>query len=93
MRLTWPILNFRVIDLYKKSQETNELQIGSQVQSKVKGVTPFTDDRNENEWLYNPNLLKPSRFLTALRLKGGLTNDKVTMNKVVPQSNVKCRKC
>jgi hypothetical protein len=53
----------------------------------------FADDRSGNAWLYNPNLLKPSRFLTALKLRGGMTSDKVTMNKVVPQTNVKCRKC
>jgi len=50
------------------------------------------DDRNGNAWLYNPNL-KPSRFLTALRLRGGMTIDKVSMNKVVPLLNVKCRSC
>jgi hypothetical protein len=93
MRLTWPILNFRVIDSYKKSQKTNELKQWSQLQSKGKGVTSFSDDRHGNAWLYNPSLLRPSRFLTALRLRGGMTSDKVTMNKVVSQSNVKCRKC
>jgi hypothetical protein len=93
MRLSWPILNFCVIDSYKKSQKTNELKQWSQLHSKEKGVTSFTDDRNGNAWLYNPSLLRPSRFLTALRLRGGMTRDKVTINKMVPQSNVKCRKC
>jgi len=48
---------------------------------------------NGNAWLYNPNLLKPSRLLTGLRFRGGMTSDKVTVNKVVPQLNVKCTKC
>ena len=60
---------------------------------KGRGVTAFADDRNGKSWLYNPKLLRPSRFLTALRLMGRMTSDKVTMYKVVPQSNVKCRKC
>jgi hypothetical protein len=93
MRLQWPILNFRAIDAYKKRMKSEELKVWSQLQTKGRGVTSFTDDRYGNAWLYNPNLLKPSRFLTALRLRGGMTSDKVTMNKVVPQSNVKCRKC
>jgi hypothetical protein len=93
MRLQWPILNFKTIDAYKKRMKTEELQIWSQLRTKGRGVTAFTNDRNGNAWLYNPNLLKPSRFLTALRLRGGMTSDKVTMNKVVPQLNVKCRKC
>ena len=92
MRLTWPILNFRVIDSYKKQMRNNELKCWSQM-TKGRGVTSFTDDRSGNAWLYKPTLLKPSRFLTALKLRGGMTSDKVTMHKVVPQSNVKCRKC
>jgi hypothetical protein len=93
IRLQWPILNFRVIDSYKKRMKTDELKAWSQLPTKGRGVMAFTDDRNGNAWLYNPCLLKPSRFLTALRLRGGMTSDKVTMNKVVPQSSVKCRKC
>jgi hypothetical protein len=61
-------------------------------QSKGRGVTAFADDRSGNAWLYNPNLLKPKRFLTASSLRGGIISDKVTMNKVVLQTNVKCRK-
>jgi len=93
MRLQWPILNFRVIDAYKKRMKTEELKAWSQLKVKGRGVQSFTEDRYGNAWLYNPNLLKPSRFLTALRMRGGMTSDKVTMNTVVPQSNVKCRKC
>jgi hypothetical protein len=93
MRLQWPIMNFTVIDSYKKRMKSAELERWSQLQTKGRGVQSFVDDRNGNAGLYNPSLLKPSRFLTALRLRGGMTSDKVTMYKVVPQSNVKCRKC
>ena len=93
IRLQWPILNFRIIDTYKKRMKTEELKAWSQLKIKGRGVPAFTDDRNGNAWLYNPNLLKPSRFLAALRLRGGMTSDKVTMNTVVPQPDVKCRKC
>jgi hypothetical protein len=68
--------------------KADELKAWSQLQTKGRGVTSFTDDRNGNAWLYNSNLLKPSRFLATLRLKGGMTSEKVTMNKVVPQLNV-----
>jgi hypothetical protein len=43
--------------------------------------------------LYDPNLLKPSRFLTPLRVRSGMTSDKVTLNKLVPQSSAACHKC
>ena len=93
IRMTWPIMNFRAIDAYKRRMKADELQSWSQLQSKVRGVTAFTDDRNGNAWLYNPNLLKPSRFLAALTLRVGMTSDEVTMSRVVPQPDVKCKKC
>jgi len=91
MRLPWPILNVRAIDSYKMRMKKDELKAWSLLPTKGRGVTAFADDRNGNAWLYNPYLLKPSRFLTALRLRGGMTSDKVTMNKVVPQTFVRCR--
>ena len=63
------------------------------MRSNGKGVASFVDDRNGNTWLYNTNLLKLRSFMTALRLRGGMTSDKLTMKSVVPQPNVKCRKC
>ena len=93
IRLEWPIHNFRLIDAYKKRVKSEELKAWGQLPTKGRGVTAFTDDRYGNAWIYNPNLLKPSRFLTALRLRGGMTSDKVTLNKMVPQATVKCRKC
>ena len=88
MRIQRPILNFRIIDAYKKRMKADELKAWSQLQTKGRGVTSFMDDRNGNAWLYSPNLLKPSRFLITLRLRGGMTSEKLTMNKVVPQLNV-----
>ena len=93
IRLQWPISNFRTIEAYKKAQKADELRRWSQLKTKGRGVTSFADDRYGNAWLYNPQLLKPSRFLTALRLRSGGTSDRVTMNTVVPQATIKCRKC
>jgi len=56
--------------------------------SRKVGESRHSDDRNGNEWLYNPILIKTSRFQKALRLRGCMTSDKITMNKVVPQRNV-----
>jgi hypothetical protein len=93
IRLQWPIQNYRAIDAYKRRQKKDELKSWGQLQSKGRGVASFSEDRVGNAWLYNPCLLKPSRFITALKMRSGTTSDKVTMNKVVPQTNVKCRKC
>jgi hypothetical protein len=75
MRIQWPILDLETIDRFKKRQKALELKEWSQLPSKGKGVRAFADDRFGNCWLYNPTLLKPSRFLTALRMRGGTTSD------------------
>jgi hypothetical protein len=92
MRLSWPVLNFKDIEAYKRREKADELKHWSEL-TKGRGVACFTNDRNGNAWLYHITLLKPSRFLSALRLRGGMTSDKVTMNMVKPQASVKCRKC
>jgi hypothetical protein len=61
--------------------------------SKGKSVAAFEDDRHGNSWLYNPSLLKPSRFLTALKMRSGTTSDRVSLHKAIPQATIKCRKC
>ena len=60
--------------------------------SKGKSIPYFADDRYGNSCLYNPTLLKPCRFLTALRLRSETTSDRVCLNKVIPQATTKCRK-
>jgi hypothetical protein len=93
MRIQWPIIDLETIDKYKKRQKALELKQWSQLPSKGRGVDAFADDRFGNCWLYNPTLLKPSRFITALRMRGGTTSDRVTLNKAIPQATQKCRKC
>jgi hypothetical protein len=77
VRLRWPITNFREIEAYKRRQKTAELAQWHRLPSKGKAV-PFIDDRFGNAWLYDPSLPKPSRFFTALRLRSGMTSDRVT---------------
>jgi len=70
MRIQWPILTFRIIDAYKKRMKADELKALSQLQSKGRGVTSFTDERNGNVWLYNPNLLKPKPLPDSVEIEG-----------------------
>ena len=90
-RIQWPITNFRQLDAYKKNQEEELRQWGA-LPSKGKSIPYFADDRYGNSWLYNPTLLKPCRFLTALSLRSETTSDRVCLNKVIPQATTKCRK-
>jgi hypothetical protein len=87
IRLPWPITNPRAIDTYKRTRKNDELKNWSQLPSKGRGVASFKNDRLGNAWLYNPTLLKPGRFLSALRLRSGMRGDRVTMNKVSQQTS------
>jgi hypothetical protein len=77
-RIAWPILNIKTITHAKQGMKRRELKEWSMLPSKGKAVLSFTNDKHENCWLYKPNLLKPSRFLTALRFRSGTTGDRVT---------------
>jgi hypothetical protein len=81
------------ITRYKKRQKAEQLHQWSQLPSKGKSVPSFADDVYGNCWLYQPDLLKPSRIITALRLKSGTTRDRVTLLKAVSQPSVRCRRC
>jgi hypothetical protein len=91
--LPWPELTTKQIDAHKRRKKAEELKIWSQLPSKGKSMRSFADDKYGNCWLYDPTLLKPCRFLTALRMHSGTTSDRVTIQKAIPQTTVKCRKC
>jgi hypothetical protein len=92
-RLNWGNLDKNDLTRYKKRQKAEDLHQWSQLPSKGKSVPSFADDVYGNCWLYQPNLLKPSRYITALRLRSGTTGDRVTLHKAVAQPSVRCRRC
>ena len=93
IQIKWPISNTKCIDTHKCSQQAIELRGWSQLPSIGKSVLQFADDRYGNCWLYIPSLLKPSRYLAALKVRSGNTSDRVTLNKAIPQVTLKCWKC
>jgi hypothetical protein len=73
--------------------KAKELRQWSRLPSKGKVVLSFADDKHGNSWLYKPELLKPCRFITALRLRSGMKGDRVVLLTVTPQHSVLCRRC
>jgi hypothetical protein len=69
------------IDAYKRKLKAEELRSWSQLPSKGKSVYSFADDKYSNCWLYEPTLLKPSHFLSALRMRSGTISDWVSLKK------------
>jgi hypothetical protein len=92
-RLNWSTLTFRDLETFKIRKKKEEFKIWSRLPAKGKAVLNFQDDLIGNCWLYKPDLLKPCRYTTALRLRSGTTGDRVTLNTIVPQTSVACRRC
>jgi len=93
VRIQWPISDFRCFEAHKKQQKKAELRDWSQLPSKGKGALSFENDQFGNAWLFKPDLLKPCGFLTALRLRSGMTGDRVSLNQAIPQRTLSCRRC
>lgn len=61
--------------------------------SQGKGVHSYQDDVIGNEWLYRPTLLKPSRYITALKMRANVAADKISLNRADKSNRVLCRHC
>ncbi|CAK9834503.1 Retrovirus-related Pol polyprotein from type-2 retrotransposable element R2DM [Anthophora retusa] len=61
--------------------------------SQGQGVADFFGDKIGNAWLYHPELLKPSRYLDALKLRTNTFGTKVALNRAKKNLDVNCRRC
>lgn len=73
-----------------KRQETERW---SQLKSQGQGVADFSKDLIGNAWLYNPALLRPSRFLDALRLRTNTFGTRIALRRANQQISTQCRRC
>ena len=91
-RINWPV-NIEAIKAYKNAARKQELAAWAALVSQGKSVKSLTDDKFGNAWLYNPSLLKPCRFITALKMRTNTTANRVNLNRAGPVADVRCRKC
>lgn len=57
------------------------------------GVHEFVNDKFGNAWLSRSTLLKPSRFLDALRLRTNTYGTRVALRRARKDINPQCRRC
>jgi hypothetical protein len=69
-----------------------ELQRWSELTAQCRSVKSFAGDKVGNSILYNPTLLKPCRFITALQLRTNTAGNRTTLNRAVPQADLSFRK-
>lgn len=55
------------------------------------GIKEFFGDKIGNSWLYKPELLKPSRYLNALKIRTKTVGTRVALNRARKDLDVNCR--
>lgn len=92
-RLNWPVQSTKIIDDYKSKAKSKEHESWAALTSQGKGVKAYKGDKIGNEWLYRPSLLKPCRYITALKLRANAAGDKVSLNRAAKTNDILCRHC
>ena len=92
-RIEWPITNTLVIDNYKAREKKKEIMRWASLQSQGKSVRSFIKNKIANAWLINPQILKPSKYITALKMRANVAADKVSLARAKIKRDVECRKC
>ncbi|CAK9796162.1 Retrovirus-related Pol polyprotein from type-2 retrotransposable element R2DM [Anthophora quadrimaculata] len=90
--LTWPC-NLEDVETARISLKKKDTNRWKQQISQDQGIHEFFGDKIGNKWLYYPELLKPSRYLDALKLKTNTFGCKVALNRARKNLDVRCRRC
>jgi hypothetical protein len=83
---------YTLLDLRRYKTAAGRESWGEQL-AQGKSVKSFAGDKVRNAFLYEPNLLKPCRFITALQLRTNTGGNRSSLNRAVPQADLLCRKC
>jgi hypothetical protein len=92
-RLGWPIANSGVIDQYKAREKKKEIARWASLESQGKAVKAFAGNKIANAWLMKPQILKPSKYITALKMRANVAADKVALARAKIRRDIECRKC
>jgi hypothetical protein len=92
-RISWPITNMKALVQYQSREKKNELKKWAALKSQGKAVKAFKDDNISNAWLINPKVFRPSRYITALRMRANVAADKAALSRAKMRDDIKCRKC
>lgn len=92
LRINWPT-SMQGLQAAKKRLRKENTDRWQQLISQGQGVEYFREDRIGNAWLSNPKLLKPSRYIDALKMRTNTFGNKTTLSRAKMTDNVSCRKC
>lgn len=92
LRINWPA-TLEDVERAKIRLKRDHLKQWMDLGSQGQGVRDFAADRTGNCWLKQYNLLKPSRFIDAIRLRTNTYGTKVVLARANKQTDIRCRRC
>ena len=92
MGLSW-LCEIEEIEATRKKLKKADTSRWKSFASQGQGVEEFFGDKIGNTWLYNPELLKPSRYLDALKLRTNTYGTRAALRRAKKDVDINCRRC
>jgi hypothetical protein len=92
-RINWPITSTNQIDKHKARMKEKELREWAQLKSQGKAVSAFVGDRIGNSWLASSTIFRPSKSITALKLRANVARARAALARAKITKEIDCPKC
>lgn len=92
-RIQWPILRPGQVEKFKAQEKRQEIKEWALLKSQGKAVSAYTENKVGNNWLIKPETLKPSKYITALKMRTNVAGDKAALVRAKITDDINCRKC
>jgi hypothetical protein len=92
LRINWPA-SLDDITRARKRLKGSHIQLWGDLRSQGQGVPDFSKNRTGNVWMSEYNLLRPSRFIDALRLRTNTFGTRTVLARADKNIDVMCRRC
>lgn len=92
LRINWPA-SLEDIERARKRLKAGHVKQWAELRSQGQGVSDFSRNKTGNVWLEDYKLLKPSRFIDALKLRTNTFGTRSVLARADKNMDVNCRKC
>lgn len=92
LRINWPA-SLEDIEKARKRLKAAHIKQWAELKSQGQGVLDFSRNKTGNVWLTHYELLKPSRFIDALKLRTNTFGTRSVLARADKNIDVACRKC
>ena len=92
LRINWPVF-LEDIEKARKRLRKEHISQWADLKSQGQGVPDFIKNKTGNLWLEDHSLLKPSRFIDALRLRTNTFGTRSVLARADKNMDIPCRRC